>query len=298
MLPAIRGWRRDMSHSEYPDLGPDQRLRPFAGRRSYAPQARGESARSGTPAYLSIVVPVWNGAERLSRTLYALHHFLLGQQYGTELIVVDDCSGEAAVQVIRSFCHDVERKTSSVRVLRNERNRGKGFSVARGMLAATGVLRVFTDADLAYPPEEIESIVDALEKGSDVAVACRVLPASRYVMSPTFFPYLFTRHVMSRVYNAFVRRVLVSSVLDSQAGLKGFTRTAAELIFPRLTIPGFGFDVECFYIAQRHRLGLVQVPVTFRYDDEPSTVRVLHDGARMLTDVARILLNARRGRYD
>ena len=132
-----------------------------------------------------------------------------------------------------------------VRVLRNEQNRGKGFSVARGMLSATGALRVFTDADLAYPAEDIESIVDALEKGNDIALACRVLPESRYVMSPTFFPYLFTRHVMSRAYNAFVRRLLVRSVLDSQAGLKGFTRQAAELIFPRLTIPGFGFDVEC-----------------------------------------------------
>jgi dolichyl-phosphate beta-glucosyltransferase len=251
-------------------------------------------------AYLSIVLPVWNGADRLSRTLYALHQLLTRQRYATELIVVDDCSDRDAVHVIDSFCGDVADKSASLRVrrLRNERNRGKGFSVAHGMLAATGAIRVFTDADLAYPPEEIESIVDALEKGNDIAIACRVLPQSRYIMSPTFFPYLFTRHVMSRAYNAVVRRVLVASVLDTQAGLKGFTSAAAELIFPRLTIHSFGFDVECLYIAQRHRQRLVQVPVTFRYDDEPSTVRVLRDGTRMVTDLARIFLNARRGHYD
>jgi dolichyl-phosphate beta-glucosyltransferase len=166
------------------------------------------------------------------------------------------------------------------------------------MLAATGAVRVFTDADLAYPAEEIGSILDALEKGYDVAIACRVLPQSRYVMSPTFFPYLFTRHVMSRGYNALVRRLLVTSVLDTQAGLKGFTQKAAELIFPRLTIPRFGFDVECLYIAQKHGQRIAQVPVTFRYDDEPSTVRFAHDGVRMLGELGRILINARKGRYD
>jgi len=248
--------------------------------------------------YLSVIIPVWNGAERLRRTLYAIHHLLERQSYPTELVIVDDASDEEAVRAIEAFREDVGRARVAVRVLHNERNRGKGFSVARGMLAASGALRVFTDADLAYPAEDIESIVDALEKGSDVAIACRVLPESRYVMSPTFFPYLFTRHAMSRAYNSVVRRLLRITVLDSQAGLKGFTREAARTIFPRLTIPRFGFDVECLFIACRHRQRLTQVPVTFRYDDEPSTVNVLRDGARMLTDLGRILMNARRGRYD
>ena len=263
-----------------------------------ASRARASLHAQSVTTYLSVVVPVWNGAQRLPRTLHTLHKLLERQRYSAELVIVDDCSGEEAVKAIASFRDAVDHARAPVRLLRNERNRGKGFSVARGMLAATGALRVFTDADLAYPAQEIESIVDALEKGSHVAVACRVLPESRYVMSPTFFPYLFTRHLMSRAYNALVRQLLVASVLDSQAGLKGFTREAAELIFPRLTIPRFGFDVECMYIAQHHRLRLAQVPVTFRYDDEPSTVSVMRDGARMLTDLGRILLNARRGRYD
>jgi dolichyl-phosphate beta-glucosyltransferase len=248
--------------------------------------------------YVSVIVPVWNGADRLPATLFALHQLLADQGYPAELIVVDDCSGPETVRAIRTFCAAVEEKETRVRVLRNEQNRGKGFSVARGMLAAQGALRVFTDADLAYPAGDIEGIIDALEKGHDVAVACRVLRESRYIMSPTFFPYLFTRHVMSRAYNAFVRRLLVSTVLDTQAGLKGFTRAAAEVIFPRLTIPRFGFDVECLYIAQRHGHRLAQVPVTFRYDDEPSTVNFVRDSARMLTDIGRIIVNAWRGRYD
>lgn len=255
-------------------------------------------ARRREAIYLSVIVPVWNGAEQLTRTLYALHDRLGELPYTSELIVVDDCSDDDAVYTMTAFAEAVGRGGPRVRILRNETNRGKGYSVRRGMLAATGALRVFTDSDLAYPATEIDAIVGALEDGSDVAVACRALPESRYVMSPTFFPYLFTRHLMSRAYNALVRWVLVRSVLDTQAGLKGFTREAAEQIFPRLTINRFGFDVECLYLAQRQGRQLVQVPVTFRYDDEPSTVRVLRDGARMFTDVGRIILNARRGRYD
>ncbi|HKO16853.1 MAG TPA: glycosyltransferase [Gemmatimonadaceae bacterium] len=239
-----------------------------------------------------MIVPVWNGAERLTSSLYALQRLLDRQPYPTELVVVDDCSDADAERALDSV-----RRHAPVHVLRNDRNRGKGYSVARGMLAARGEMRVFTDADLAYPAGEIEAIVDALEKGSDVAVACRVLGESRYVMSPSFFPYLFTRHVLSRAFNAAVRALLLDDVLDTQAGLKGFTRRAAELIFPRLTIGRFGFDVECLYIAQCHGQRVKQVPVTFRYDDEPSTVNVLRDGAQMLSDLGRIRLNAWRGCY-
>jgi dolichyl-phosphate beta-glucosyltransferase len=250
------------------------------------------SSRSTTAAYLSIVVPVRNGAARLTRTLHELHQLLGSQPYASELIVVDDCSGDDVARAVESF-----RALRPVKVLRNERNRGKGYSVARGMLEAEGDVRLFTDADLAYAREDIETIVEALERGSDVAIACRVLNESRFLMSPAFFPYLFTRHVMSRAFNAVVRALLVDEMLDTQAGLKGFTRRAAELVFPRLTVARFGFDVECLYIAHQHHLCVAQVPVTFRYDDEPSTVNVLRDGARMLADLGRIRLNAWRGNY-
>ena len=250
-------------------------------------------ALASRPAYLSVIVPIWNGATRLPMLLQRMRQLFERLPYAAELVLVDDCSGPETVRFL-----DEMNCGFPVRVFRNERNEGKGYSVARGMLAARGRLRVFTDADLAYPVEEIETIVDALERGHDVAVACRVHRESRYVMSPSFFPYLFTRHLLSRTFNGVVRRLLVSGVLDTQAGLKGFTSEAAELIFPRLTIRRFGFDVECLYIAHRHGKRLAQVPVTFRYDDEPTSVKFVRDGARMLTDLLRVRTNAWRGVYD
>lgn len=246
------------------------------------------------PPHLSLIVPVYNGAARLPSSLAQLREWLCTRPYDWELVLVDDHSDEPTATVLAEFA----REMPGVTVLRNDRNRGKGFSVARAMRAARGSYRVFTDADLAYPATEVDKILADLEGGADVAVACRVLPASRYIMSPSFFSYLYTRHVMSRVYNALVRWTLVPGILDTQAGLKGFTARAAEIVFPRLTIPRFGFDVEALFIARRHGLSIRQTAVHFRYEDEPTTVRFLADAARMARDLALIRANHWRKRYD
>ncbi len=238
---------------------------------------------SAPEIYLSLVVPVRNGADRLAVHLEALRAFVCAQARPAELILVDDYSEPAAAQLLAEFGRDAAGTGERVTLLRNQENRGKGFSVARGIRAARGRYRVFTDADLAYPLEEIPKIVRDLETGSDVAIACRVLPESRYVMS--------------RVFNRVVRLALLPGILDTQAGLKGFTARAGELIFSRLTVPGFGFDVECLYIARKHRLTVRQTAVHFRYDDEPSTVRFAADAAQMLRDLVKIRWNDWRGRY-
>lgn len=243
--------------------------------------------------HLSLVVPVYNGADRLPSSLEQLREFLRAQPYASELILVDDCSNAETRAILEAFASTM----SEARLLRNEENRGKGNAVTRGMRAAVGNYRVFTDADLAYPASEVGKILADLEAGADVAIACRVLAASRYLMSPTFFSYLYTRHLMSRAFNAMVRWTLIPHVLDTQAGLKGFTAHAAEIIFPRITIPRFGFDVEALFIAKKHHLSLEQTAVFFRYDEEPTTVRFAEDALRMLRDLVHIRRNDWRGRY-
>lgn len=243
--------------------------------------------------HLSLIVPVYNGADRLPSSLEQLRNFLGEQPYESELILVDDCSNDETRALLEAF----SRATSCVRLIRNDENRGKGHAVTRGMRAAVGKYRVFTDADLAYPASEVSKILAELEGGADVAIACRVLAESRYLMSPTFFSYLYTRHVMSRVFNAMVRWTLIPHVLDTQAGLKGFTAHAAEIVFPRVTIPRFGFDVEALFIARKHDLSLAQTAVFFRYDEEPTTVRFAEDAVRMVRDLVHIRRNDWRGRY-
>ncbi len=248
----------------------------------------------GSVPHLTLVIPAFNGAARLPANLCQLREFLAAQPYCTELILVDDGNAEPTARALFEFA----AANPAVVLLRNETNRGKGASVRRGMLAARGRYRVFMDADLAYPPTEISKILRDLEAGADVAIACRVLPESRYLMSPSFFHYLYTRHLMSRVFNLMVRSVMLRGVLDTQAGLKGFTARAADIVFPRLTIPRFGFDVEALYVAQKHGLSVRQTAVQFRYDDEPSTVRLAKAATTMAGDLLQVKLNDRRGRYD
>lgn len=243
---------------------------------------------------LSLVIPVYNAADQLPATLEAVDAFAARYPESLEVLFVDDHSSELETQrLLKEFV----RHARYARVLRNAVNRGKGFSVTRGMLAARGRHRVFTDVDLAYPLDQVDRIVGELRAGADVAIACRVLPGSRYLMSPSFFHYLYTRHLMSRAFNKVVQTFLLPGILDTQAGLKGFTAATAALCFSRTTIPGFGFDIECLYIAQQHGLTIRQTAVNFRYDDEPTTVRFARDSNRMLQDIWKVKTNAWRGQY-
>jgi dolichyl-phosphate beta-glucosyltransferase len=243
---------------------------------------------------LSLVIPVYNAADQLPATLDAVDAFAARSPESLEVLFIDDHSTEVETQLI---LEDFARRRPYARVLRNGVNRGKGFSVTRGMLAARGRNRIFTDVDLAYPLDQVNRIVAELRSGADIAIACRVLPESRYLMSPSFFHYLYTRHLMSRAFNKVVQTFLLPGILDTQAGLKGFTANAAALCFSRSTIPGFGFDIECLYIAQQYGLAIKQTAVNFRYDDEPTTVRFARDSNRMLKDIWKVKRNAWRGQY-
>jgi dolichyl-phosphate beta-glucosyltransferase len=254
---------------------------------------RGNAYWNDGDVYLSLVIPVHNGADRLPGALQTVADWLCRASVLSELVLVDDGSEPRTAAVLRAFAAG----TAGVRLIVNDRNRGKGYAVARGMSAAVGCFRVFTDADLAYPIEEVERILAALETGVDIAIACRVLPDSRYVISPSFFPYLYTRHVMSRTFNWAVRHTLLPGLLDTQAGLKGFSARAAERVFRNLRVTGFGFDVELLYVARRLGLSIVQTPVRFRYESEPSTLHFTRDAVTMLGDLARIRWNGLRGRY-
>jgi dolichyl-phosphate beta-glucosyltransferase len=253
----------------------------------------GDSPSAPAPV-VSLVIPVHNGAEVLPATLRSVEGFLARQDAPFEVIFVDDHSSEPAARLLRDFT----RAHPQARLVQNERPRGKGNAVATGLLAARGKYRLFTDADLAYPVEETLRVLVELEQGTEVVTACRVLKDSVYMMSPAFFNYLFTRHVMSRIFNLMVRLFVLPGVLDTQAGLKGFTAEAVEWIFPRLTVSGFGFDVECLFLARKRGYRIREIPVHFRYDSEPSTMNFIGDVLQMLRDLAAIRWNDWRGRYD
>ena len=213
--------------------------------------------------HLSLVIPVYNGGKRMRANLDEVQRFLAAQSYHSELVLVDDGNAEAGAKALREFaaCHP------AVTLIRNETNRGKGFSVTRGMLAAGGAYRVFTDADLAFPLAEVNRILCDLEAGADVAIACRVLPESRYLMSPSYFHYLYTRHVMSRAFNLMVRWSCSAACStrrpDSRDSRPPRPPTWCSRESPS---PGSGSTWKRFTSRRNTALTVRQTAVYFRYD--------------------------------
>ena len=243
----------------------------------------------------TFILPVYNAAGFLSGTLRQVHRWLAARPEAWELIVVDDASTDGTAAILDDFV--ARHGAEAVRRVRFSANRGKGFATRVGMGLARGRFTVFTDCDLAYPVENAERILAALEEGAGAAIACRVLPRSTYLISPSFFSYLYTRHLMGRFFNVLCRLLTVPRLLDTQAGLKGFRTEAVRPLIGRLVMDGFSFDVELLRGLLDRGVRVAEVPVSFRYDSEPSTVRFIIDSARMIHDLLRIRWRSLRGRY-
>lgn len=237
-----------------------------------------------TPPVLSIVIPALNEAARLPRTLQRIAEDLEASHESHEILVVDDGSTDGTADAA------VRTLGAAVTVLRNDRNRGKGYSVRRGMLAATGARRLMTDADLSTPIGERHGLGARLDAGDDIAIGSRALPGSRIEVHQ---PLL--REGMGRVFNLFVRLLAVPGIRDSQCGFKLFTAVAAQAVFSRCRLDGFSFDVEALHVARRLGLRVAEVPVVWR-NDAASRVTLVR-GAAAFADLLRIRLNASRGRY-
>ena len=236
-----------------------------------------------TAPSLSVVVPAYNEARRLPASLARVRAYLRGRGREYEIVVVDDGSSDTTSQVARDAGADV-------RVLRHEPNRGKGYAVRRGMLAATGARRLITDADLSTPIEELAKLEAEIERGFDVAIGSRAVAGALIeVHQPAY------REVMGRLFNRLVQALLLPGLRDTQCGFKLFTDRAAQAAFSVSSLDGFSFDVEALYVAGHRGLRIAEVPVTWRND---AATRVgLGGGAAAFADLVRIRLRARRGAY-
>ena len=210
---------------------------------------------------------------------------MLGLSY--EIIIVDDGSADGTSDAVRAMADGDER----VRIIRHERNAGKGRAVRTGMLAARGDYVVFTDADLSVPIETLGPFLTRLADGSDVVIGNRRMKESRLeVRQPQ------VREFLGRIFTRLTRFILRSDVTDQTCGFKGFTRRAAGEVFPRQRMDDWAFDAEILHIADRRGFKVDQVPVTWR-DDAASKVKVVRACMRSLKSLLAIRLNGLMGRY-
>lgn len=244
------------------------------------------SLQSEQPSY-SIVVPAYNESARIGATLQQILDHVQQQHWNAEVVLVDDGSGDDTLEIAGRFAAG----HPAVRILQNPGNQGKGYSVRNGMLQARGKILLFTDADLSSPISEAGKLFAALEAGSDVAIGSRWLDPSLQFQRQSL-----KRQVLSRLYNLFLRMVLLFPYRDTQCGFKAFTRAAAGKLFPLQRITRWGFDPEILYLAHRLGLKVAEVPVAWGHD-EGSRLHVWRDGARMAWDTIRIRCYALSGKY-
>jgi dolichyl-phosphate beta-glucosyltransferase len=234
---------------------------------------------------LSVVIPAFNEAARLPSTLAAIKRFLDATSLSHEILVVDDGSSDDTGARAQAAL------PGGVRVLRNETNHGKGFSVRRGMLEAAGARRLMSDADLSTPIEELPRLMQKLDDGFDVAIASRALPGAQVVVHQPYF-----RENVGRLFNLMAQALLLPGLHDTQCGFKLWSGEAAREGFARARVDGFSFDVEVLYLARRRGRKIAEVPVTWR-NDAASRVTLLR-GSTAFLDLLRIRWHALAGRYD
>lgn len=242
---------------------------------------------------ISVVIPVYNEAGRIQRTLEETWAYFHERE--AELLFVDDGSGDETVALITAFADE----HAGIRVLA-EKHRGKAASVLTGMRNARGGVVGFMDADLATPLATWELCEAALHDGAGVAIASREGLESVRVNEPWY------RHVMGRVFNGLVQVLLLPGIDDTQCGFKVFSRAALDDILPRQrlyndagevrTARVTAFDVELLYIARKHGHRIAIIPIVWQYGDH-SKVNPLTDTIQNVQDVLRVKWNSLRGRY-
>lgn len=226
---------------------------------------------------LSLIIPMYNESAIIAETAKTYFQYLSSHFEDFELIFVDDGSTDdcaTRVEALRLPC---------VQVLRYTPNQGKGNAVKTGMLAATGDVRMFLDADVAYGTEVIgrAAALFAEHPEADLVIGSRPLHPEGYA------GYTLLRKLASETYIKVLNVTGGFRLSDSQCGCKAYRGPVAELIFARTETKGFAFDFETILWAQKLGCGIVEMPVKI-INHRASKVHVFRDTFRMLKELRAI----------
>ena len=235
--------------------------------------------------FLSIIVPVFNENGRI-RNASAISGYLNQQEFSSELIVVDDGSTDNTLNLLENTSNNSNR-----RIISYQPNRGKGRAIKVGMLAAKGKYRLFTDIDLSTPMEEFHKFLPHLG-GYDVIIGSRRIEGAHVLQHQSHL-----RETLGKGFTCLSNLTLKLTASDFTCGFKCFSRSAAEKIFPKMTIDRWGFDSEILYIAKKHGLSVKEIPVT--WENDPLTkVRFPRDLIKSFLELLQVRLNDLKKTYD
>ncbi|KKU93445.1 MAG: hypothetical protein UY53_C0012G0023 [Parcubacteria group bacterium GW2011_GWA2_50_10] len=237
---------------------------------------------------LSVVIPAYNEEKRLPKTLRAAHDYLSRQGYAYEILVVSDGSKDRTREVVEEMTKEIPH----LRVMGEQENHGKGYSVRQGMLAAQGEFRLFMDADNATSVDQVEKMWPELARGYEVIIGSRDIAGANIAV-----PQPWWRRRLGDVFNLIVQILSgLWGIWDTQCGFKGFSAKAAEGIFSRAVVNAWAFDVEVLVIAKKLGYAIREVPV--RWMNDPSSKVKFSGMAKMLLEVLQISIHNLIGKYN
>ena len=238
--------------------------------------------------HLSVIIPAYNEEKRIGATLKSVDAYLSKQAYTYEIIVIDNNSNDGTFNLVKKLG---EKQIKNLRV-ESAHERGKGGAVKYGMLKeAKGEYVMFMDADNATPISEIEKFWSYLQKDFSVVVGSRYLAGSNVTHKQPFY-----RIILSRLSNILIQLLAVPGIADTQLGFKVFTGQAAREIFEKVTVYGWGFDMEVLTIANIKGLKIKEVPVLWR--ESGGSHVPLSAYIQSLRDLLKIKLRSIGGKYS
>lgn len=229
---------------------------------------------------LSLVIPLWQDALTLPRTVEGVQRLRAALPYAVEVVAVDDGSTDDTADAAERAGFHVVRQP----------HRGRGAAVRAGMLAASGLYRVLVDARWTVPPEQVQLLLPPALHGFDVAVASRNLPgATRRGES-------LARRGASQAMARLVQAVVLPGVSDVHSGLMCLRAEAARSLFARTREDGGAVEVEVLALARAFGLEVREVPVDWQASDEQPG-RGLREGPATLAGLGRVRARLAIGAY-
>ncbi|MEK7617940.1 MAG: dolichyl-phosphate beta-glucosyltransferase [Patescibacteria group bacterium] len=235
---------------------------------------------------LSIIIPAYNEAHRIQKTLLSVSGFLQKQSFQSEILVISDGSKDETESVVNSLKNQIP----NLSIIQNQENHGKGWVTRQGMLATIGDIRLFMDADNSTKIDEIAKFLPFFEQGYDVVIGSRRIQGAVIAAHQGFI-----RDFLGGVFRFIVHTLVPVGVADSQCGFKAFTSKSAEAIFPKQSIYRWAFDVEILALARRANFKIKEVPIIWVNDSES---HVKFSGmVKMLLEIIQIRMNLWFGKY-
>lgn len=226
---------------------------------------------------LSIIIPCYNEHDRLTRNIPLILEYCDTNLLDYELLFVNDGSTDDTLKILQSINHP------KIHVRSYTPNRGKGYAVRTGLLAAGKDLALFMDADLATDLSCIKRALDTaswIPKNDLIIIGNRELPESIIIASPM-------RKFIGRVFNSLQYIILGIDISDTQCGFKMLTHDAIKTIVPKMRIDRWAFDVELLYLAQKYGILIEHIPVVW-HDVAGSKVHPMTDSIKMFNELWRI----------